>query len=487
MKKILFVTSECAPFVKAGGLADVSASLPRAIQNCDVRTIFPFYGCISEEHRRLFQTESEYVCGFQGRACPVRLMKTRRNGILHYAIDAPDFFGAPGTPGPYTNILNDNLRFLFFCQAVLEVLPLSDFQPDILHINDWHTCFLPSLLRQRTEPFYQNIRTLLTIHNALCAGVCPFFLKVWKASGLPLSSFLTGPFSWHLRSHPLKAGLMTADYITTVSPAYAEELQTSRYARRLAPFYRRCRDHMSGILNGIDQEVWNPASDALLPRTYDRRTFREGKTPARQKIQEIFHLNRQNDTMILAMVSRFSEQKGSELTCQAARKLLHRNPSLQFIFLGSGEEPYLGQIRDLVRAFPGQAGAMLEFSHTLPSLIYAGADALLMPSLYEPCGLSQLMAMRYGTVPIARATGGLKDTILPFDPDSGTGSGFLFGPFRADSLSDSIQEAFGVWHDDRPAWNELIVRCMTADHSWSQSALQYEQLYTFLTDKRPHP
>lgn len=477
MKKILFVTTECAPFVKVGGLADVSASLPLAIRNFDIRLILPFYGCIREPYRSRFLPDASFFCVFGGHTYRVLLRKALYNGLVCYAIDSPAFFDTPDDSGPYSDALTDNRKFLFFCHALLEALPLIDYCPDIFHLNDWHTCFLPPLLRHRKSGYFCNAKTLLTIHNIGCMGIVRL-PGILRESGLPLLDFAIGPFAWHFRnSNPLKAGILTADRLTTVSPSYAAQLCRNGPGNYLSRQIRKRLDDLCGIRNGIDQNVWNPQTDPLLFAPFDHHSFAAGKAVNKRKLQERFSLPCNPDSMVLAMVSRFSLQKGSELVCRAAADLLRRYPDLQLLFLGDGEDMYKEQIQNLKTAFPDRVGAFLEFSLTLPSLVYAGADALLMPSLYEPCGLSQLIAMRYGTIPIVRATGGLKDTVFSCSPDGLSGNGFLFEAYSADALTAAIESAHDMWRGQKALWNALIQRCMAFDSSWEKPAAEYEKIY----------
>lgn len=475
MTQVLFVTAECAPFVKAGGLGDVASSLPSAVKDCDVRVILPYYSCVRDD-RAEFEIRASFSVEFEGAYHNVRIFRAAWKGATHYFLQAPDFFTCDK---PYDgDSALENRKFAFFARALMEAMPALGYKPDILHLNDWHSGAIAAMvhLKRQSDPFFRDMKTVFTIHNLRYQGICSREL-VQRWTGLPNEIFETGGMAWHDGlANPMKCGLTYADRITTVSERYAEEIQTPARGEGMCELLHARRERLSGIVNGLDYSVFNPKYDRYLTRHFNFEDAKDGKAWYKANLQRDFGLAEDPDAFLVAVISRLTEQKGIDLIAQAAGRLVSRGA--QILITGDGDERHTDLVNELAARFRGKIAAWPVFNEPFSRTLYAGADALLMPSRFEPCGLSQLIAMRYGTIPIVRRTGGLRDTVSDYQGE--TGLGFLFDDFTPEALDGAFAAAEGLYHSDTAAWDALVQRNMHADFSWNVSASKYAALYELL-------
>ena len=477
MKKILFAASECVPFMKTGGLADVVGALPKEFDKneWDVRVVMPNYRGIPEEYRNNFEYVTHFYMGV-GPYIPnvhVGIMKYVYNGITYYFIDNLDYFGAWE---PYSDTRTDVERFTFFCKAVLSILPVIDFRPDLIHCHDWQTGLIPVFLdnfRYGNE-YYRGIKTIMTIHNLKFQGTWDT-KRVRDITGLPQYYFVPDKVEAYKDANYLKGGIVYADRITTVSNTYAEEIKMPFYGEKLDGLMNARSNCLSGIVNGIDYEEYNPATDSFIEKNYTVDNFRREKVKNKLALQKELGLEQDNKVMMIGIVSRLTDQKGFDLVAYVMDELCQ--DAVQIVALGTGEEQYENMFRHFAWKYPGKVSANIYYSEAMSHKIYAGSDAFLMPSLFEPCGLSQLMSLRYGTVPIVRETGGLKDTVEPYNEYEKTGTGFSFMNYNAHEMLGTVRYAERIFYDKKRDWNKIVERGMQKDFSWKNSAKQYEELY----------
>ena len=478
MKNILFAASEVVPFLKTGGLADVAGALPKYIdkQYFDVRTVMPLYSCIKQEWKDQMDYIGSFYMPFNGRDTYVGVMHLNYDGIHHYFVDNQDYFTSSQ---PYDGIPYDIGRFSFFSKAVLSILPLIGFQPNIIHCHDWQTGLIPVYLRNefQGDPFYWGIRSVMTIHNLKFQGVWDI-PTISGVSGLPEYLFTPDKLEFKKNGNMLKGGLVYADAITTVSNTYAEEIKSEYYGEGLDGLLRARAGDLRGIVNGIDYKEFDPMNDPAIPVHYDVTNFRKQKPKAKAALQKELGLEENPKAMVIAMVTRLTEQKGLDLVSYVMDSLC--TDAVQICVLGTGEYRYEDMLRFFQSKYPGKVTAQLYYNEGLAHRIYAGADAFLMPSQFEPCGLSQLISLRYGTVPIVRETGGLKDTVIPYNQYTGEGTGFSFTNFNADEMLYVIRSAEGVYFDKKRNWNKIVEQGMNMDYSWKRSSLAYQELYDWL-------
>ena len=475
MKKVLFVSSECVPFIKTGGLADVVGSLPKYFnkEEFDVRVILPKYLCMNGKYRDQLYYLTNFYMPYNYRDRYVGLFRYELDGVTFYFIDNEEYFSGPA---PYTDMLYDIEKFGFFAKAALSALPVLGFQPDIVHCHDWQTGLIPVYLKDSFHNgyFYQNMKSIMTIHNLKFQGVWDI-KTIKRFSGLPDSYFTPDKLELYKEASYLKGGLVYADRITTVSRTYAEEIKTPFYGERLDGLMRARSHDLSGILNGIDYKEFDPASDFLIPRRYTRTNFRRDKKKNKTALQNQLGLREDGGVFLIGMVSRLTDQKGLDLVQCVMEEICGQD--VQFVVLGTGEKRYEDMFRYYASKYPDRVSANIYYSEELSHRIYAACDGFLMPSLFEPCGLSQLMALRYGTLPIVRETGGLKDTVEPYNEYEGTGTGFSFANYNAHEMLYTIQYAKRVFYEHKADWNKIVERAMAKDFSWNHSAREYEQLY----------
>ncbi len=474
--KILFVAPEVAPFAKTGGLADVAGSLPRALRQLghDVRLILPLYQSVEESHYPLRKGRKSVEVVIDGELRKGLLRQSALDSVPVYFIDNRDYFHRPGLYGTAAGDYPDNAqRFGFFCRAVLEFLRRLDFRPDVLHLNDWQTGLIPVLLRHelKNDPFFNAIGTVLTIHNLGYQGLFP--PEILLSLRLDPSLFAIDGLEYYGKVSFLKGGLLFADALTTVSPTYCREIQTPELGLGFDGILRQRRDALHGILNGLDTKQWDPALSSALPANYDASDLK-GKAADKKALQKELGLTVSPATPIVCMITRLDTQKGLDLVEEAWPGLLQRD--LQFVLLGTGEQQHTAFFEQVKGRFPGRVSINLAFDDALAHRIYAGSDLFLMPSRYEPCGLGQLIALRFGTIPVARRTGGLADTVVDPADSPREANGFLFREATGADLLAALDRALALFPDKR-AWRKLVRRGMTQDFSWGRSAQQYLEIY----------
>lgn len=472
--KVLFVSSEVAPYAKSGGLGDVAGSLPKALQNngVDVRVVFPKYRTIKDK----FLTSCEYITSFDV-SLDWRTQKadifTIRGDVPTYMIGNDFYFGRAG----YYGYGDDNERFAFFCKAAIEFLDFIDFVPDVIHCNDWQTgpiCLYIKDVYSKITCF-SKIKSLYTIHNLQYQGMFP--RDTLRMMGLDENYYFTNDkLEYYNMASFAKAGLLYSDAISTVSRTYSYEIQTAQYGYGLDGVLRCRNDKLFGIVNGIDYDVNDPATSQKIYANFDADNM-AGKAENKRRLQEELGLPQRDDVPVISIISRLADQKGINLVLQAAYDLLNRD--VQLVILGTGEYHYENMFRDLAYRFPDKVSANILFDDTLAQKIYAASDMFLMPSLFEPCGLGQLFAMSYGTVPITRTTGGLVDTVNHFNAETGEGNGFQFQDYDAGGLMWAVNQALEVYYD-KELWNKVVQNAIRTRFSWEDSAKKYIELYKSL-------
>ena len=478
MKKVLYAASECVPFIKTGGLADVVGSLPKNLtkDEIDVRVILPKYACMKQEWKDKLEYITNFNMDYNYKPRYVGLMKLEYDGITFYFIDNEEYFNGDK---PYFGGLWDIERFGFFSRAVLRALPVLGFRPDIIHCHDWQTGLIPVYLDHFRfyEEYYQGIKTIMTIHNLKFQGLWGT-REARDIIGLPSYYFTTDKLEAYHEANLLKGGLVYADKITTVSSTYAEEIKSPFYGERLEGLISARSNSLLGIINGIDYEEYNPETDASLPYTYSVETFRKQKVKNKIALQEELGLEKDPKKMLIGIVSRLTEQKGFDLIECVMDEMCQDD--VQFVILGTGDEKYENMFRYYAEKYPEKVSANIFYSEAMSHKIYGSCDAFLMPSLFEPCGLSQLMSLRFGTVPIVRETGGLKDTVEAYNEYEKTGTGFSFANYNAHEMMMIVRYAEHIYYNKKRDWNKIVERAMEQDFSWKNSAKQYEELYSSL-------
>ncbi len=479
MKKILFVASEGVPFIKTGGLADVVGSLPKCIdrERFDVRVMIPKYICMKQEMKDKLQYITHFYMDFNWKQEYVGILEAEIEGIRYYFIDNEGYFGGFK---PYSdNALYEIEKYAFFSKAALSVLPALDFQPDVIHCHDWQTGLVPVYLNERfrDNEFYSHIKTMFTIHNLRFQGKWNP-QTVQSITGLPDYYFTTEKLEAYYDANLLKGGIVFADAITTVSNTYAEEIKTPFYGEGLDGLLRAKEYKLKGIVNGIDYDDFDPETDPFIVQKYSAGDFRRKKIKNKRALQAELGLPQDDKKMMIGLISRLTDQKGIDLIDHVMDELCQDD--VQLVILGTGEERFEGAFRYFAEKYPDKVSANIFYSDALSHKIYASCDAFLMPSLFEPCGLSQLMSLRYGTLPIVRRTGGLKDTVQPYNEQEKTGTGFGFDNYNAHDMLDTIRFAEHIYYDRKADWNKIVERAMTTDFSWNASAGKYEEMYDWL-------
>ena len=471
--KIVLAASEAAPYVKTGGLGDVMQALPAALnryRDCETNLFLPLYGKI--KHNPEFQLEQitsfTVYLGWREQYVGLFQLKNRSKKKKVYFIDNEFYFNRPKIYGEG----DDAERFVYFSKAVLACVTYLDIQPDIIQCNDWQTAFIPVLMRSEFADQYRNTRSVFTIHNIEYQGwtSSDFFSNV-MALPEEFRNVLTMGDAINL----MKGAIMTADRVTTVSRTYADELHYSYFAHGMEGCLAMRGAAVSGIVNGIDTTVFDPANDELLPVTYDADTMVEGKAACKAALQREVGLEIRPDVPVLAMVTRLAGHKGIDLLCYLLDRLMQRD--VQLVIVGTGEARFEAALAEANARYPGKMAAILRYDAKLANRIYAGADIYLMPSQAEPCGLSQLIAMHYGTVPVVHATGGLRDTVWPYNPETEEGRGFTFQSYNGDDFLGAIDRAVGLFVSDPEAWNRLAQKDMREDFSWKVPAREYMAMF----------
>lgn len=472
--KILFAASEVAPFIKTGGLADVAGSLPNALAKAghEVAVILPLYEGISGEWRSQMTFLKYFNVTLSWRQVYCGVFQLERDGVLYWFVDNEYYFKRWQLYGHF----DDCERFAYFSRAVIEVPGQLDWAPDIIHCNDWQTALVPVyLLEDRYRiPQLSNTKTVFTIHNIEYQG--RYGDQVLEdVIGLGRNYFNEGMLAFHDDVNLMKGAIMASNFVTTVSPTYAQELRTPFYAHGLDGIINQQSGKLQGILNGIDMDFYDPAKRAGLAANFNIKTLKKGKAACKQALQRAVGLNEDPNVPIIACVSRLVGHKGFSMVTDVLNNIMEQN--VQMVVLGTGDWQYEEAFRHAQWQYPGRFSAQLTYSGPLSDQIYAGADMFLMPSVSEPCGLSQMIAMRFGTLPIVRETGGLKDTVFPYNRFEGTGRGFTFADINAYDMLWVIREAIGLYYNNQEAWVSMQKEGMTADFSWNQSAQEYLNIY----------
>ena len=483
MKKILFVSSEAVPYIKTGGLADVVGSLPKYFDRneYDVRVMLPKYACMDAA----FLPNLRFVCHFyvnlNWRKQYVGILESEYRGIHYYFVDNEFYFAGSS---PYNNIYEDVEKFAYFSKAVLASLPYIDYAPDVIHCHDWQTGLVPVYLHTAfgDDNFYAGIKTVFSIHNLKFQGRWRI-REVIDITGLPEQIFNDKELESYGEANYLKGGVVYADAVTTVSPSYANEITTQEGGEGLHGLMNARRNVLHGILNGIDYDEFNPQTDPYIESNFSSKSVLSGKKANKAALQKELGLPVRESAFVIGIVSRLTEQKGFDLVSYIMDDLVSQL-DVQIVILGTGESKFENVFHHFHSQYPDKVSAYIGYSEEKAHKIYASADAFLMPSLFEPCGLSQMMSMRYGTIPIVRETGGLKDTVQAYNEYENTGTGFSFCNFNADDMKYVIEYAYHVFRDERKAWEDMMQRAMAQDFSWNKSAGEYEKLYDSLCDMK---
>jgi len=473
--KIWFATSEAAPFAKTGGLADVAGSLPKALRKLgiDARVVMPKYSQISQEYINNMTFLGYVYVDLSWRREYCGIFRLVHEDVPYYFLDNERYFNR----SYYYGQGDDGERFTFFCKAILEVLPVIDFKPYIIHCNDWHTGLVPVILdahyrHYRNKGFYKDMHTVMTIHNLKYQGVFPKDMMD-EIIGLSWNYFNNDGIEFYDNINFLKAGIAFSTKVSTVSKSYAEEIKTKFYGEKLDGIIGKRSSDLWGIINGIDYEKNNPLTDKRLYCNYSSEDL-TGKKKNKEMLQKDMRLNVNGDVPLIGIISRLVDQKGLDLIDRMIGELLDMD--IQLIVLGTGDKKYEDMFWWAQGAYPGKMSTNICYDSVLAQRIYAACDIFLMPSLFEPCGLSQMFAMRYGTVPIVRETGGLKDTVIPYNEFTGIGTGFSFANYNAHEMKDAIIRAINVYKD-KDKWKSIIKQCMDMDFSWENSAREYSNMY----------
>ena len=478
--RVLFAAFEAVPFMKTGGLGDVGGSLPQALKEagCECRVIIPKFMTIPEEYKSKMTHVTDFYVSLGWRNVYCGIEKLTHKGVVYYFVDNEYYFNRERAYGYF----DDGERIAYFSKAIVECLQyLPDFKCDVLHCNDWHTALAPVFLREFYQglPLYENVKTVFSVHNLKFQGqmsdlVLGDVLGLW---GIPAAAS-------QLRSDErsinyMKGALLYSDILSTVSKTYAEEIKTPFFGEKMDGIFRDRASILYGIMNGIDVVDWNPATDPMIPFNYDAKD-RSGKAKCKAELQKELGLEVNPDRPLVVMIGRLTEQKGMDLVQRVIGEMLDR--SVQIAVLGTGDKQYEDMLSYYAWERGGSCAACIRFDEALSHRMYAGADILLMPSLFEPCGLSQMIAMRYGTLPVVRETGGLKDSVTPFNQFTGEGTGFSFANYNAHEMLFTIFNACEVFWTDKEAWSKLQDNAMAADFSWNRAAQEYLEMY-----QRTHP
>ncbi len=465
--KILYASGEAYPFAMSGGLADVAGALPKALRRrlIGCRVVMPLYGCVSDELRAQMKFITAITVPVAWRRQYCGIFEAKVDGVIYYLLDNQYYFKREGLYGHY----DDAERFAFFSRAVLEIIPYIDYTPDIIHCNDWQTAMVPVYLDRfyRYDPRYANIKTVYTIHNIQYQGIYGHEL-VEDVLGLPEED--TGLVEWDGCVNLMKAGIQCSHKVTTVSPTYAKEILTPYFSHGLDGILKQYEYKLCGIVNGIDTVVYDPETDKAVFENYSAEKP-EGKAVNKRELQKHMGLPEREDAMLVGIVSRLVSHKGFDLVKCIFEDMLKAD--LQVVILGSGDWEYENFFYEMSQKYPEKVAFKMGFIPALARKIYAGADIFLMPSQSEPCGLAQMIALRYGTIPVVRKTGGLNDTIT--DISSGDGNGFVFDNYNAHEMLDKIWQAIGLYHTDE--WKPLVDKVMRIDNGWNVSADAYIKLY----------
>ncbi len=477
---ILFVASEAAPYVKTGGLADVCGSLPYALEKlgATVKVILPKYKGIEQQYK----DKMKHICdfyidlGWRKQYCGIESIKVKN--VQYFFVDNEYYFAKDYIYNH--NSYEDGERFSYFNKAVLEALKHLKLSPDVIHCNDWQAGMIPFLLKTQyqSDKFYKKIKSVLTIHNLRYQGLFSWE-QVSDLLSIGKKYFTPELLEFYNSVNFLKAGIVFADKVTTVSPTYALEITTPFFGEKLDGVLRAINPRALGILNGIDNDLYNPESDKAIAGNFSVNDL-SGKAKCKEAVQETMWLNKRNDVPLIAMITRFADHKGLDLVARVIEDILKMD--VQLAILGNEDGRYSKLFRSVAERYGGRVSIKTGQSDDLARQLYAGADMFLMPSMFEPCGIAQMLAMRYGTVPIVRETGGLSDSVIPYNRYSNEGIGFSFTNYNAHEMLYTIEKAVQLFHV-KELWNELVSRAMSADFSWDASAVKYMEMYEGLGRK----
>lgn len=471
--KVLYAATECYPFAKSGGLGDVIGAMPKNFpaDQADIRVILPKYDGIPKKYSKDFKLVDIFYVNIGGKDQYVGILKYTLDKITYYFLDNEYYFKRPNLYGYY----DDGERFIYYCRAVLEAIPYMGFYPDIIHCHDWQTALIPFLLKEQYQWHYLDTKSIFTIHNIKYQGLYGFD----DLKDLLNFDYFPVAMEFYKRLNLMKGALYSADLITTVSPSYAEELKDPFYGEGLDGVIRDISYKEVGILNGIDETEYNPQTDPAVYVPYTQCAEKKGQN--KTALQDHLGLPVDSRKPMIAMVSRLVEQKGLDLVAAVIHEILQMD--LQLVILGTGDPAYENMVREVAYTYPDKMVAIINFDEDLSRKIYAGSDLFLMPSKFEPCGLSQMIAMRYGSVPIVRETGGLKDSVTYFNPETGTGNGFSFATYNAHDMLYTIQHAVGLYYDHPDCWKRLMTNAMKSDFGWQASADTYLYYYKKVSGK----
>jgi len=474
--KVLFVASEAYPFIKTGGLGDVAYALPKALRKLgiDARVIIPKYSSIPLSFKNCMGSVASFniPVGWRNQYCGLEQLSY--DGVPYYFVDNEYYFKRPHTYGDY----DDGERFSFFSKAVLESIKyMGDFKPDIIHCNDWQSAVVPLLLKENysEDVLYNKIKTVFTIHNLQYQGVFPKEV-LGDLLNLDFKYFNEDEMKFYDAVSFMKGGIVFSDEVTTVSDTYSKEIQTPFYGERLDGLLTEKADKIVGIVNGIDYELYDPKVDKKIFYNYDMESINQ-KVKNKLKLQEKLGLPIAEDMPMIGIVTRLVKQKGLDLIVEKLQELL--SLPVQIVLLGNGDGYYEDIFQYYASIYPSRISANIMYDDTLAQQIYAASDMFLMPSLFEPCGIGQLIALKYGSIPIIRETGGLKDTIIPYDKYTGKGNGFSFNNYSGQELLDAINRALDLYND-KTSWDKLVQNAMSSNNSWENSAKNYMKLYSDL-------
>lgn len=477
MIKVLFVASESDPFIKTGGLGDVAGALPKYLNKMglDVRVVIPKYKNIKSEFIDKLNFIKWFMVpvGWRNQYCGI--FDYEVEGVKYYFIDNEQYFLRDSLYGHF----DDGERFAYFDRAVLNMLKEIDWKPDIIHCNDWQTAMIPVLykLQYQQDPFYHNIKTIYSIHNMLFQGnYNPEVLG--DLFGLSDENYRNGALELYGAASFMKGGISFSDKVSTVSNTYALEIQTSQYGEKLEGLLRSRNQDLVGIVNGIDYKVYDPEKDELIYKNYGSDSI-DDKKENKTSLQKDLGLPIKTDTPMIGLVSRLTNQKGMDLITYIIDRVLQQD--VQIVILGTGDAAYEEHLKYLEARHRDKISANIKFDDSLAHKIYAASDIFLMPSLFEPCGLGQLIALRYGAIPLVRETGGLKDTVRPYNQYTGVGNGFSFSNYNGDEFLSVLQMALNYYRD-KEVWSSLMLQAMTSDNSWEKSANSYKELYSELVE-----
>ncbi len=474
--KILYVASEAAPFIKTGGLADVAGSLPKAIKNKshDIRVIMPLYSAIGQEFKDKMEKDLEFYIDLGWRRQYVGVMSLEHNGVTHYFIDNEYYFKRSKIYGEY----DDGERFIFFSKAVAIFLKAINFKADLVHANDWHSGLLPLYIKDfaKGDPFYKDMRSVFTIHNLKYQGI--FDTSILESiGGLSIEYFQEDGLKYYEKINLMKSGIVYCDVLTTVSKSYSEEIKYEFFGEGLEGIIKKNEHKLVGIVNGIDYDIYNPQTDVKIKENYDFKSI-GNKDINKKALQNLYGLE-EKDVPVIAMVSRLVAMKGLDLVAHILDELLQED--IQFIVLGTGDIEYEDMFKYFQAKYPDKLRARIYFNEDESHLIYGGTDLFLMPSMAEPCGISQLIALRYGSIPIVREVGGLKDTVIPYNEYNGKGNGFSFKNFNAHELLNTLKYSLHIYRD-KEKWEALIGQAMESKNSWEKSSKEYKKIYKKLVE-----